>query len=163
VHWKRQYNNKGKGDGYTSKIKDLGTKADSDPFLPDHFNYNTQYYYLGTKYYANVQNGVLMFSSDCRNFNKVRLVINGMGTAIGDVPIIPRFFERALNDYIEERFYNAMKAREPRKYRGLWSDSYEKLYNERNGSWRKARVRISQMDTWEKESLEEYISSMFHK
>jgi hypothetical protein len=163
VHWKRLYNNNGGGTGYTSRIKDMGEKSDSDPFLPDHYNFNSAYYYLGTKYYANIQNGRLMFSSDCRNFNKVRIVVNGMGTAIGDAPIIPRFFERVLNDYIEERFYNSMKGREPRKYRGLHNDAYSRLHDIRTGSWRKAQMRISQMDTWQKESLEEYISSMYHK
>lgn len=163
VHWKRQYNNKGAGDGYTSKIKDLGEKGYSDPFLPDHYHFNSSYYYVGTKFYANVQNGTIMFSRDCRAYTHVRLVINGMGTAIGDKPIIPRFFERAINDYIEERFYNAMKGREPRKYRALWSDAKNNLNDPRDGSWKKARMRISSMDSWQRESLEEYISSMYHK
>lgn len=163
VHWKRLYNNGGDGEGYTARVKDLGEGGDSDPFLPDHFNSNSSYYYLGTKYFANVQNGTLMFSSDCRNFSKVRLVVNGMGGAIGDLPIIPRFFERFINDYVEERFYNAMKGREPRKYRGLHRDAKEAMLDPRDGSAKKARMRISQMDTWEKDSLEEYISSMFHK
>jgi hypothetical protein len=163
VHYKRQFNNKGKGDGYTARIKDMGEKSQADPFLPDHYNYNSSYAYLGTKYYANVQNGMLMLSTDCREFTKIRLVVNTMGVAIGDEPIIPRFFERAINDYVEERFYNAMKSRDIRKYRPLWNDAYARLTDPRDGSWKKARMRVSQMDTWEKESYEEYISSMYHK
>jgi hypothetical protein len=86
-----------------------------------------------------------------------------MGTAIGDEPLIPRFFERVINDYIEERFYNAMKGRDSRRFRPLWSDAYNRLYDRRDGSWRKAEMRISSMDSAERESLEEYISSMYHK
>ena len=67
-----------------------------------------------------------MLSSDCRGFDKIRLVVNTMGAEIGDEPIIPRFFERAINDYVEEKYYNAMKARDVRKYRPLWQDAYQK-------------------------------------
>jgi hypothetical protein len=86
-----------------------------------------------------------------------------MGVENGDLPIIPRFFERAVVEYVEERFYNAMKARDPRIYRVLWSDAYARLNDPVNGGWNKARKRIKAMDSQEKESMEEYISSMFHK
>ena len=77
--------------------------------------------------------------------------------------VIPRFFERAVVDYVEERFYNAMKSRDPRKYRGLWNDAFGRLNDLRGGSWNKAKKRIKAMDSQEKESMEEYISSMYHK
>jgi hypothetical protein len=89
--------------------------------------------------------------------------LNGMGVPNGDLPIVPRFFERAVVDYVEEKFYNAMKSRDPRMYRPLWSDASLKLNDLTNGSWNKARKRIKAMDTREKESMEEYISSMYHK
>jgi len=119
VHYKRLYNNQGKGEGYTARIKDMGEKAQADPFLPDHFNFNSSFAYLGTKYFANVQNGLLMISSDCKEFDKIRIVANTMGVEVGDEPLIPRFFERAINDYIEEKYYNAMKSRDVRRYRLL--------------------------------------------
>ena len=86
-----------------------------------------------------------------------------MGAPIGDAPIVPRFFDRASNDYVEERYYNAMKSRDVRTYRGLWNEAYTKLYDVREGSWKKARMRVSSMDTWEKESLNNYITNMYHK
>ena len=163
VHWKRTFNNKGGGDGYTARIKDLGGKGDYDSFLPDHFNYDSTYEFSGTKYYANVQNGVIMFSTDCRAYTNVRITYNGLVGSVGSVPVIPRFFERVINDWIEERFYNAMKRRDPRRYRGLWQEAKNNLLDPRDGSIKKAKMRISQMDSWERESLEEYISSMYHK
>lgn len=163
VHWKRLYNNHGGKQGYTSRVKDSGERGSTDPFLPDDYNQNYHYYFYGSKYYANIQNGVIMFGRDCASYSKVRLVFNGMGGEIGDEPIIPRFFERAINDYVEERFYNAMKSREPRKFRVLWSDAYQRLNDPAVGSMKKARMRIASMDTWEKESLQEYISAMYHK
>jgi len=86
-----------------------------------------------------------------------------MGVPNGELPIIPRFFERAVVDYVEEKFYNAMKSRDPRMYRPLWVDATTKLNDLTSGSWNKARKRIKAMDTLEKESMEEYISSMYHK
>ena len=86
-----------------------------------------------------------------------------MGVENGDLPVIPRFFERAVVDYVEEKFYNAMKARDPRMYRPLWTDAYQKLNDLVNGSWNKAKKRIKAMDSKEKASMEEYISSMYHK
>lgn len=162
VWWKRLYNNKQKGDGYTARVKDSGTGG-TDPYLPSPWSYSNSYSFVGTKYYANIQNGTIMFSSDCKGYGKVRIVYNGMGAPIGDAPIVPRFFERAINDYVEERYYNAMKSRDVRTYRGLWNEAYTKLYDVREGSWKKARMRVSSMDTWEKESLNNYITNMYHK
>jgi hypothetical protein len=48
-------------------------------------------------------------------------------------------------------------------YRPLWQDSFSKLNDLTSGSWNKARKRIKSMDSKEKESMEEYISSMYHK
>jgi hypothetical protein len=165
VHWKRTFNNKGRGDGYTARIKDTGGSNYSDPFLPSVSNYQNTHWYSGTKFYANIMNGTMMFSTDCRLYSQVRIVANGLGGAIGDLPLVPRFFEEAVTDFVYERFYKAMKAREPRKYRGLWSDAKNDLKgpNGNTGSWRKARIRIANMDTYEKEALEEYLSSMYHK
>jgi len=164
VHWKRTYINKSGGSGYTARVKDSGETTHLDPFIDSGY-WNSFYEsgYYGGKLYANVQNGNLMFSSDCASYKKVRIVYNSMGGEIGDIPIIPRFFERAINDYVEYRFYNSMKARAPRTYRALARDSYDKLYDIRIGSWRKAKMRITSMDSWEKESLNEYISGIIHK
>jgi len=159
VHWKRQFNNKGNGDGYTARIKDVGGTNYSDPFLPNVSDYQNSHYYSGTKFYANVMNGTMMFSTDCRSYSKVRIVANGIGGEVGGLPLVPRFFEEAVTDFVFVRFYRAMKAREPRKYRGLWKDSKDDLAV----SMRKARIRVANMDSYEKEALEEYISSMYHK
>jgi len=165
VWWKRTFNNKGGGDGYTAKIKDSGGTDYSDPFLPTASNYASSNFYSGTKFYANVMNGTLMFSTDCRAYSHVRIIANGIGGEIGDLPLVPRFFEAAVVDFVLVKFYRAMKAREPRKYRGLWADSVNDSTgtNGNGGSMRKARIRVANMNTFEKESLNEYLSSMFHK
>ena len=163
VYWKRLFNNTNGGGGYTAKVKDDGSNP-GDLFQPNQriYNRNSNGMY-GPKYYYNVLNGLLMLSESCKGYANLRVVYNGMGVENGDMPVIPRFFERAVVDYVEERFYNAMKSRDPRTFRGLWNDSFTRLNDLRNGSWNKAKKRIKSMDSQEKESMEEYISSMYHK
>jgi hypothetical protein len=164
VYWKRNFNNNYDGDGYTARVKDDGSQG-ADIYQPNqrilrNANYNGFY---GPKYYYNIINGMIMFSKNCLEYENVRVICNNRGEANGDLPVVPRFFERAVNDYVEERFYNAMKSRDPRKYRILWSDAYSRLNDNSNGSWNKARKRIKSMDTAERESMNEYVGSMMHK
>jgi hypothetical protein len=163
VYWKRLFNNNYDGIGYTAKVKDDGSNS-SDIFQPNQdIRSRNNHNFNGPKYYYNVINGVIMFSRECSAFPYVRIMFNGMGVPNGELPIVPRFFERAVVDYVEEKFYNAMKSRDPRTYRALWTDAYQKLNDLVNGSWNKARKRVKSMDSAEKESMEEYISSMYHK
>lgn len=162
IHWKRNYNNKGGGANYTARVKEIGENSFFDPFLPNE-GYTRQSYYGGIKLFANIQNGIVMFSSDCSSFQKIRITFNGMAGEIGDAPIIPRFFERAINAYVEWRHYKAMVSRDPRTYRALANDARAELYDMRDGCWKVARMRITSMDSWEKESMNEYISAIVHK
>ena len=163
VYWKRLFNNTADGTGYTAQVKDDGSNG-SDIYQPNQRVYtNNMQGFYGPKYYYNVINGLIMLSKECKGYEFVRIIYNGMGVENGDLPVIPRFFERAVVDYVEEKFYNAMKARDPRTYRPLWTDAYQKLNDFANGSWNKARKRIKAMDSKEKASMEEYISSMYHK
>lgn len=164
VHWKRLFDNKGKS-GYTARVKDgsTGGTYNSSPFVANYHDYELDGFSARRRYYANAKNGRIMFSSTCSNFSKVRLIGNGMGGVVGDVPIIPRFFEEAVKDWVIEKFYKAMMGRDPRMYRGLYLDAKANREDLRTGSWKNARIRVSSMDSWEKEDLNEYISSMYHK
>ena len=156
VHWKRLFNNNGgQSAGYTSKVTATGSDSTVDPIIPRHMGADKHLV-------ANLQNGMIMFSSSCSAYKRIRLVYNGMGGEIGEEPIIPRFFERFINDWVEEKYYSAMKAREPRKYRILWQDAYNKIHSN-GGSLMTAKMRISSMNTFEKESLEEYIGNIYAK
>lgn len=164
VHFKRTFDNK--NGGYTSRVMENGNNQ--SPFVPSASEGSLNHdYALGVlrapKYYGNIQNGTLMLSSNCSSYGKIRIICNGMGVEVGDVPIIPRFFERAIVDYLEERWYNSMKSRDPRLYNSLWRDSYDKLNNLRDGSWKKAIQRVSSMNSWEKEDMNEYLSAIYHK
>jgi hypothetical protein len=163
VHWKRLFNNMPNGEGYTARIKDDGSNS-GDPFLPNQSTPFVDYQgnYSGTKFYYNIANGVLMLSQDCASYPFIRIVMNSFGGEIGGEIMVPRMFERAIQDYLEERYYNAMKARNPRTFRILWSDAYSMLSSP-TGAWKTAVRNVKSMDQAQKESINEYISSQFHK
>lgn len=157
VHYKRLFNNMNAGGtSYTAKIKDTGTPL--DPINP--VFYNT--YGIASLRFANIQNGILMFSSTCSGFDNVRIIANGTAGAIGDAPIIPRFFREAVIDYVCEQYFRVQMAKDPRVYSPM-QQVYEmrlkgKRGNGTDGSWCTAENRIKTMDTWERDELIEYMS-----
>lgn len=163
VHFKRTFNNMPEGNGYTARIKDDGSNP-NDNFVPNQANEGVggQGNYTGTKYYYNVVNGILMLSESSKSYPFIRVIMNSMGGSIGDEVIIPRMFERAIQDYLEERFYNAMKRRNPRTYRILWADADARLVSP-YGAWETAIKNVKSMDQATRESMNEYASNMFHK
>ena len=162
VWWKRLYNNKGMNMGSTSKVREQlneeGTISTNgpDPYVP---KIRTG----SSLVYANVQNGLIMFSSGASGYTKVRLVYNGMGGEIGDEPVIPRFAKRAVVDFVVERFFSAKMAEDSRAFGTLWRKADAKLNDLRTGSWAKARRRVSKMSTWQREAMDEYVANIVHK
>jgi len=151
VYWKRLYNNKGDGDKGTAKR--LNSRQPSDPFFPHDSAGST------SLYYANIQNGTLMFSSACSSHDYVRIVYNGMGGAIGDEPVLPRMFRQAIVDFVVERCFRALKARD-RGFRPMWADAFQVLTDPKNGSWIKAERKVKSMHTWQRDTMFEYLGSM---
>ncbi len=154
VHWKRQFNNSQGGTAFTAK-RVTGNRSQRDPIYPTD-NTNPEFP-SSNLYYANVQNGLIMFSSNCQGFTHLRLVYNGTGGAIGDEPIIPRFLRQAVIDFTVEKAYSVLKAKDSRKYRILWGDVAAKLNDPRNGTWVNAERRIKSLDTWARDEMKEWL------
>lgn len=163
LYYKRLFNNMSDGKGYTAKVKDRGFGT------PDLFvaNYPSNFReYTGRnvsfKYAWNEIGGILMVSSDVLKYPYLRIVSNTYGVTVGENPIIPRAFERAVVDWVCVRFYTMMVSRDVRLYSPLLSihkQSLEGIY----GSWNQAKKFVKSMDTAKKEAMEEYMSSMIHK
>ena len=149
VHYKRLYNTKGNGYGYTTKNK---TNID-DYFMAGYSSSESILFF-------NLQNGNISFSSSCSEYDNVRLVYNGVQTNIGDVPIIPLPFRQVVIDWVVEKIFRRLKAKDPRKYRPLWSDINSVLYRPFDGSWDKALKRARTLDSKVKEDYFEYFSKM---
>lgn len=152
IYWKRTFNNKqGNGINYTADRRELSTNL--DPFMPPSF-------VPSNVYWANIQNGLIMLSSNTRGFEKLRIIGNGAGSPIGDDPIIPRFFRQAIVDYCCERFFRAVAAKGDRTAFAMQKLYSNALYDVRDGSWQKAKNRVSMLSTWKRDSLKEYQEGM---
>ena len=149
VHWKRNYNNKGNGSDATAKR--LPTR-EADFIYPKDSE-------LTGLLYANVQNGVIMFSSGCKDYSFLRIVYNGMAGAIGDEPVIPRIYRQAIVDYVVERCFRALKVKD-RTFRTHWADAYQVLTDPKNGTWIKAERRAKSLHTFQGDTLREYLGRM---
>lgn len=115
---------------------------------------------VNNRFFYNIQNGIIMFSSSCRSFSKVHIVFNGTGCEIGDEPIIPLFLREAVKDYVCEEVLRAKMVVDP-KMATLWS-IYEKRLNRDqkygiNGSWYRAEYRIKTMSSAERSDLANYL------
>lgn len=163
IYIKRLYNNKGgDGRGYTAQVKKSGETIGTDPFQPNYYNDGTFGNFPEAKFFCNIQEGKIMFSSSCQFFQKVRLVYNGMGGEIGDVPYIPRMFERAVNDYVKMMFYEKKMGEDERKYGRLY-DRAKARYDDWNGNWKKAEKRIKTMDQKTRSDYKEYLAAIYVK
>ena len=151
VHWKRLFNNKPQG-GETGKRVEFSKRGNRDPFYAESlFDFETV---SDRIHYFNIQNGVIMFSSNSTGFTKVKIIYNGMGGEIDEAPIIPRFFRQAITYFVLVKFYEYQIGREPRRHGGTLTRHQLKLDRE----WEKAENRIKMMDTLEKDELNEYLS-----
>lgn len=149
VRWKDRYVTGGKDMGYTAEAH----SQTNDNFINYFGNSIEDNLYFG------VQNGIIYFSSSCSSYDRVRVVFYGTPTKIGDVPFIPEIFRSAVIDYVCEKCYRMLKARNPNLYRILWSDVYNTLYKPFDGTWDKALYRMRSMDEKMKRDLKEYLSA----
>jgi len=154
VHWKRLYNNRGKGAGHTAKRIETGRRQLRDAIFGTDGDVNTTS--LTSLHYANIQNGLIMLSSNATGFSHLRIVFNGTAGAIGDEPIIPRFLRQAIVDFVTERTFRALMGKEPRKFSALWANHQARLTDPRNGSWIKAERRIKALSTWKRDGIREW-------
>lgn len=149
VHVKRLFNNHTGGSSYTSKIKESGS-TNCDPIIPSYDSTGLRY--------CNIQNGVIMFSQSCSGYDHVRIIANGTGGAIGDMPIIPRWFRNVVTDFVCEQHFLSMMAKDQKQYVTLWRLYNDKLNGWPDGSWHKAERRVKSMDTYTKEALIEVLN-----
>jgi hypothetical protein len=169
VWWKRDYYTE--GNGYFANNKG---NNNNDPYYPSYTYRNRlaqeieqsglirrDYNPVEGNYFYNIQNGMIMFSSACRGFEKVHIVYNGTGCDIGDEPIIPLFLREAVKDYVCEVALRARMALDP-KMQTLWL-IYDKNLNRDEkygigvGSWSRAQYRVKTMDYASLSDLKEYL------
>lgn len=112
--------------------------------------------------FYNIQNGVLMLSSSCRNAGtKIHIHYASTGCEVGEAPVIPIFYKRAIEDWGTEGALRFKIANDPANAK-LWM-SLQQTYERRldisgfNGSWHNAVTKARTMSKDEKEALSIYL------
>jgi len=107
VYWKRNYYTKGNGYLARDKVTNHG-----DPFYENrsisgggntseaNLRRTSALSSIRQLYYYNIQNGMIMLSSTAKNFKRIAIVFNGVGTDIGEVPSVPMLFREAVISWV---------------------------------------------------------------
>lgn len=112
--------------------------------------------------FYNIQNGVLMLSGSCRNAGqKIHIHYASTGCAVGEAPIIPSFYKKAIEDYGTEaalRFRIANDTTGAKNFVYLHQDSKQRLDKEGfYGSWHNAVLKARTMSKGERADLAVYL------
>lgn len=147
VYWKRNYFTR--GQGY------LANNDWSNTWDPFHAPVN-QYWFWGQDpwlYYYNVQNGLLMLSSNCTNFQRMHIEFHTLGVS-GEEIMVPEFMREALKYFI---CYTVCVNRF-KEDKSLWGP----LMGEMKVNWKtsedEAKALISTLDQKAREDLYETLA-----
>ncbi len=147
VRFKKNYKTLGYDKGYTAN----NTDGITDPFISGQDGY-------GLYWCSPLENGYLVLSPSCANFDKVRIIYNGTLTKVGDTPCVPHIFRQAVKEWVLEQCFGELAGKDPRMYRTIYNDIHTKLYRPFEGTWDKALMRAKSLDTKYMEDMHEYLS-----
>jgi hypothetical protein len=117
-----------------------------------------------THFYS-VQNGTIMLSENCRKYQKVMLVYNGIMADIGDEPLVPQLFRQAVKTYVlipayETKMTDTIGTNEYNHW-ALLSNKNEMKHNDPyDGTWIKAERRSKKINNAIRENIKEYTTKM---
>lgn len=173
IYWKRDYFTKGNGflardkgnnnnDPFFENRRRQDSGGDANPGLRRTGGLNGA---IGNVFYYNIQNGMIMFSSNSRSFEKVAIVFNGTGGDIGEAPFVPQFLREAVKGWVLDSIYKikmAMSQGGPdfNKWQTLWSLNNSELRRPYTGAWETAELRVKSMDSKARKDMKEYLSRL---
>jgi len=146
VHWKRLYNNSQGGPGYTA----LKKEEQANDYLYNPWGIGTDMQFDGNPlYWGNIENGLIMFSSNCRKYKYVRIVYNSMGGKIGEEINIPRIVRECITLMTAKRVCTALMARD-KNYATMYQAITGQLDAPRTGIMDEAKLTLNRMGTWKR-------------
>jgi hypothetical protein len=175
VYWKRNMYTGG-GNGYAARNKGNNGNNGQDPFYTS-FSPSTPEDRSGSRintpgtnlpnslYYYGESNGQIVLSENTGPYSKLLIKFNGIWEVDEEKNTIPEYFQEVLVDWCTESVLRVKSAVEPvnSKWRSLHSDSVFRLgYKPEtyDGSWYKAKRRVTSMGNKKKEDLKEYLSRL---
>lgn len=154
LHVKYNFKHKG-GDGFLANQRGIPNSI-GDPLIQPTLDPALNGEGL---FYGNIQNGMLMFSSNCGAWQKVHVEYMGQGfDAFGDEVSIPAFARQAITDYVIHKTARARMRENPAYWRAVMADHQAQL-SQVGGSWQTARKRAAMMSKWERADMNAYNST----
>jgi hypothetical protein len=137
VYWRKGVHTRGANTGVTANVNQYNV---TDPFCRVALGYQA-------KYYFSVQNGILILSDDCSNFDYARLTYNGIPSgSLDEVKMIPPEAREALILYAVEKCAASLKLRD-NKYRIVQLDAASQLDRYGlNGAWHNTKMLLLKLD-----------------
>jgi hypothetical protein len=147
VHWKRMYNNSQGGAGYTAPRKET---QETDIFFNPLFSGGGPDYRSYPMYYANIENGLIMFGENCRVYKYFRIVFNTLGGKIGEAMEIPRIVRRCITLMVAKDNCMKLMTRDRMTYQVMYQAISGELDTPRTGALDKAESMLARMGTWKR-------------
>lgn len=151
---KRNVHTTGYGYGYTARHM----SNSADYLLENPYQFDSEVFYY------NVVMGNYELSPACIDYENLRIVYNGVPGVISAVKFIPPFVKPAIEAFVVEKTFAALKARDI-KYRPLWSDAKEDLYGQRGtepSKWDKAQAYLKRLDKKVFNDLSENLGQLYY-
>jgi hypothetical protein len=170
VYWKRDYYTR--GNGYLARDK----WNNRDPFYPRRnlldnsgnknnslrrVEFNDS---ISNLFYYNIQNGLIMLSSNATAYENIAIEYNGTGGNIGDIPFIPMLYREAIKAWVLDSALKVKMARSEgaafNKWQTLYAVNNAELRRPFTGLWAEAEVRAKSMDSKAREDMKEYLGRL---
>lgn len=171
VYTKRNFINSKSGNGYVARDKYYN---DGDRFHTKRAVRDTSSAVNGLSgdlrgpdnlYYCGLQSGVIMFSPNCRNYQKAMLVYTGIMADIGETPVVPQFFRQAVKDFVlvpalETKMTETVGTNAYGHWAGLKRSYEAKKDQPYTGSWFTAEKRAKNLNSKERQDYKEYFTRL---
>lgn len=143
-----------KSKGSTRSFSKRSNVTGNNEFFPSGGSRENTHYSNSAVYTCSEQNGSLIFSSMCSGYSFYRVVYDGFGSKIDEIPIIPRVFRQAVIDYVTVRSLRAQLGRNKgdKQIGDLYTTAQASLVN----TWPTAVFRANRMSKLERDSMTEY-------
>jgi len=103
----------------------------------------------------------VMFGSACSSYNRVKIKYNGIGpTDADDLPIVPSFFEKAIEGRATEFACQKLLAVNPQLFGGLLKYWAAEVHRDYDGLWITAMKRKNKLDTGALNDYKEYLGRL---
>lgn len=151
VHFKVNFVTTPGGKAYSAD------KHDDQPYDPYYNPYVTggRTFDHTNLYYANMEGGYLMFSRNCAEFAKYRIIYNTFGGALDEIPTVPREYRQVVTDMMNRDCSMLLMRHDIKLFSTMSAIATQALMNQQDGSWWAFIRNAVAMSEWMRNDMDE--------